>query len=139
MIKQVPLYILLILFLFSCSQKQQVDLLVTNANIYTVNENFDQAEAFVVKDGKIVETGKANDLLKKYQATETYNAQGKTILPGLIDGHAHFYGLGLNQQVVDLVGAKSFDEVISRVLTFQQMHQKTFIDGRGWDQNLWET
>ena len=132
------LFIISIVIFISCSQKQQVDLLVTNANIYTVNKSFDQAEAFVVKDGKIVEVGTEKHLQKKYQATETYHAQGKTILPGLIDGHAHFYGLGLNQQVVDLVGTKSFDEVISRVVDFQQQHQKVFIEGRGWNQNLWE-
>ena len=40
---------------------------------------------------------------------------GSTILPGLIDAHCHFYGLGLNQQVIDLVGTKSFEEIILRL------------------------
>ena len=50
-----------------------------------------------------------------YNAQETYDLNGSTILPGLIDAHCHFYGLGLNQQVIDLVGTKSFDEIILKL------------------------
>ncbi len=116
----------------------QADLLIINAEVYTVNENFDTAEAFVVKNGKIVEVGTTSSLQSRYEAAETYDFAGKTILPGFIDAHAHFYGLGLNQKVVDLVGAESFDEVVNRVVAFQEEKQVDFIEGRGWNQNLWD-
>ncbi len=126
------------LFFISCGDKLQADLLIINAQVYTVNKNFDTAEAFVVKEGKIVEVGTASDLQSRYEAAETYDFAGKTILPGFIDAHAHFYGLGLNQKVVDLVGAESFDEVVNRVVAFQEDKQLDFIEGRGWNQNLWD-
>jgi predicted amidohydrolase YtcJ len=126
------------MILISCGDKPQADLLIINANVYTVNKNFDNVEAFVVKNGKIIEVGSTSALRGKYNASETYDFAGKTILPGFIDAHAHFYGLGLNQKVVDLVGAESFDEVVSRVVAFQEERQLDYIEGRGWNQNLWE-
>ncbi len=131
--------LLLPAFIFiSCKKTLPADLLVMNANVYTVNANFDKAEAFVVKDGKIVEVGTSSALSEKYKVTETYDFAGKTILPGFIDAHAHFYGLGLNQRVVNLVGAQSHDEMISRVVDFNEGKQLEFIEGRGWNQNLWD-
>ncbi|MEX0996465.1 MAG: amidohydrolase family protein [Flavobacteriaceae bacterium] len=126
------------LFLISCSEKQVADLLVINAKIYTVNDSFDKAEAFAVQNGKIIEVGTSSALSEKYTATETIDFDGKTLLPGFIDAHAHFYGLGLNQRVVNLVGAASVDEMIERVVAFQEEKQVDFIEGRGWNQNLWE-
>jgi hypothetical protein len=124
---------------FSCTTpKPKVDLLVKNATVYTVNKSFDTAEAFVVKEGKILEVASLDTLLKKYTPLETFDAQGKTIVPGLIDAHAHFYGLGLSKQQVDLVGTKSFDEVLERLKRFQEKYNKSYITGRGWDQNDWE-
>ncbi len=134
------IYLLAItLLLFSCSsEKEPVDLMVTNATIYTVNEAFDTAEAFVVKDGKIVEVAPSEVLQKKYNAIETFDADGKTIVPGLIDAHAHLYNLGVSLQQVDLVGTKSYAEVLERVVEFQKEKNSKFILGRGWDQNDWE-
>lgn len=127
------------LLLFSCTEdKIPADLLVKNGNIYTVNGNFDKAEAFVVKDGKILEIGTSSTLDKKYVASETFDADGKTIVPGLIDGHAHLYGLGLSLQNVDLVGTTSFKEVLNKVVAFQKEKKAGYIIGRGWDQNDWE-
>ena len=58
--------ILIILLLSSCNER--VDLLVHNANVYTVNENFDKATAFVVKNGRFVEVG-GEDLIERYKPT----------------------------------------------------------------------
>ncbi len=134
--KYIPLLVSFIVW--NCSYKEQVDLIVTNANIYTVNGEFSIAESFAVKDGKFISVGNASDILNAYEAKETVDANGQTILPGLIDAHCHFYGLGQNQQVVDLVGTKSFEEVLERLQTFQKERSTSFLRGRGWDQNDWE-
>ena len=131
--------ILILLTIFSCQKdKQHADLIVTNANIYTVDSNFNKAESFAVKDGKIIAVGTSSEINSKYKAIDTLNAEGKTLLPGFIDAHCHFLGLGFNQQAVDLVGTKSFEEMMKRVLDFQNEHNNKFILGRGWDQNDWE-
>ncbi|MBW8242746.1 amidohydrolase [Muricauda oceani] len=132
------LFIVASLFIFSCATKEEVDLIVTNANIYTVDADFSKASGIAVKDGKFVAVGSSDDILKKYNAKKQLDATGKTIVPGLIDAHCHFYGLGQNQQVVDLVGTQSFEEVVERVLAFQKERPSNFIRGRGWDQNDWE-
>jgi hypothetical protein len=133
------LSILTLITIFACQKdKTEADLIVTNANVYTVDDAFKKAEAFAVKDGKIISVGSQIEIEKNYKAVDTINADGKTIIPGLIDAHCHFLGLGFNQQKVDLVGTKSFEEVMKRVIDFQNLRKNKFIQGRGWDQNDWE-
>ena len=137
--KKYPLFLLALSVLFSCSsEKIPADLLVTNATIYTVDDSFGMVEAFVVKDGKILESGASSSLSEKYNPTETLDAGGNVILPGLIDAHAHLLNLGVTRQQVDLVGTGSYMEVLERVVSFQEEKQSEFILGRGWDQNDWE-
>lgn len=128
-----------IFFLFSCApDKIPTDLLVKNAIIYTANDAFETADAFVVKDGKIQEIGLKPELELRYKATTVYDAKGQIIVPGLIDAHAHLFNLGVSLQQVELVGTSSYDEVLERVSAFQKEKNKTFIIGRGWDQNDWD-
>ncbi|EDM43341.1 hypothetical protein SCB49_01262 [unidentified eubacterium SCB49] len=125
--------------LFSCApEKIDADLLIKNGTIYTVNTDFDVTNAIAVKDGKILETGKKPELELKYNFTDVYDAKGQTVLPGLIDAHAHLYNLGISMQQVNLRGTKSFEEVIERVVAFQKEKNVAYIRGRGWDQNDWE-
>src|SRR5690554_184599 len=127
------------LLAFSCSpQKTAVDLFVKNAVIYTVDADFSSVSAMVISDGKILDVGDYETLHKKYTSDNEYDANGQTVVPGLIDAHAHLYGMGTAMQQVDLVGAKSYDEVLERVVVFQEEKQMPYIQGRGWDQNLWE-
>ncbi len=131
--------LLAVFFFMSCEKgKQEVDLIVTNANIYTVDDAFSKAESFVVKDGKIIAVGTTSEMDKQYIAADTINADGNTIVPGLIDAHCHFLGLGFNQQSVDLFGTKSFEGMMKRLLNFQNKNNNEYILGRGWDQNDWE-
>ncbi|HET8754348.1 MAG TPA: amidohydrolase [Salinimicrobium sp.] len=134
-------YLLLFSFavcLFSCDSKEEADLIVFNANVYTVDEEFSKTEAFAVKDGKFIATGTSEEIREKYNSENFLDAEGKTIVPGLIDAHAHFYGFGMQLQSVDLVGTKSFEEVVSRIVEFQKQNNAEFITGGGWDQNDWE-
>ncbi|MBC3542329.1 amidohydrolase [Rufibacter sediminis] len=124
--------------LSSCSQKNQADLLVYNANVYTVNQAFDKAQAIAVKDGKILEVGTSEALRQKYEAAQEVDAQGKPLYPGLIDAHAHFYGYAMNQREADLVGTTSFAEVVQRLQEHRRKHpEAAWLSGRGWDQNDW--
>lgn len=123
---------------FSCSKKEKVDIIIINANIYTVNANFDKAEAFAIKNGKIIDVGTTLEIQSKYAPTFINDVKGQTIIPGFIDAHCHFYGLGLQQQKVDLTGTTSFNEVVQRIVDFQKEKNVSYITGRGWDQNDWE-
>ena len=135
------LYLMLLsTFIISCSQKdkKEADLILTNATVYTVDSDFSKAEAFAVKDGKFIAVGTSDEIREQYSAEKNIDAKGKIIYPGLIDAHCHFYRFGTSLQSVDLVGTKSYDEVIDRVVAFQKEKPAEFIYGRGWDQNDWE-
>lgn len=127
-----------ILALLVACQQQKVDLIITNATIYTVDDEFKKAEAFAIKNGKFVAVGSASEITDKYTSAETIDAKGQTIVPGLIDAHCHFYNLGVHTQRVDLVGTTSYQEVLDKVVSFQKEKNVSFILGRGWDQNDWE-
>ncbi|WP_031428744.1 amidohydrolase [Flavimarina sp. Hel_I_48] len=127
------------LLIISCNQKekQEADLILTNATVYTVNSKFSKAEAFAVKDGKFIAVGTSKEINETYTAGENIDGKGQMIYPGLIDAHCHFYRFGTSLQSVDLVGTQSYDDVIDRVVAFQKEKPADFIYGRGWDQNDW--
>jgi predicted amidohydrolase YtcJ len=90
MIKKTLLFLTLVLT--SCSEK--VDLIVYNAEVYTVDENNYKATSFAVKDGKFIYVGD-DSVTSKYSSSNIINAEGLPVYPGFIDSHAHFYNLGL--------------------------------------------
>ena len=131
--------IMLVLVLMGCEgPRENADLLVINANVYTVDNDFSRAEAFAIKDGRFVAIGVSKEIQERYISNQIVDLKGRTITPGLIDAHCHFYGLGQNQQVVDLIGTGSYDEILQKVKSFQEENPKEFILGRGWDQNDWD-
>ncbi|HLG03761.1 MAG TPA: amidohydrolase, partial [Bacteroidia bacterium] len=128
----------LLLFLNSCGDgKMHADLIVKNAKVYTVDGGFAVLESFAIRDGKFVAVGTDSSISYLYEADSVYDAGGKIILPGFIDAHCHFLGYGLGLQQCNLVGTRSFDEVINRVKEFAKTAKSGWIVGRGWDQNDW--
>ncbi|MDY7394803.1 amidohydrolase [Aureibaculum sp. 2210JD6-5] len=136
--KKIILLFFALLIFISCTEQEKADLIIFNANIYTVNDSFAKAEAIAIKNGKFIAVGTTAEIIKKYEAANNIDVDGKTIVPGLIDAHCHFYGLGLSEQKVKLEGTKSFDEVVQRIVDFQKEKNVSYITGRGWDQNDWE-
>lgn len=134
------LFLFLPVFSLLCgcgSSKLKVDFILKNATIYTADGGMAVLQSFAVRDGKFVAVGTDSSIVAVYESDSIIDANGKTILPGLIDAHCHFVGYGLGLQECDLVGTKSFDEVIERVKTFSKTNKLAWIVGRGWDQNDW--
>jgi predicted amidohydrolase YtcJ len=130
------LSVCMVIFFSSC-RKEHADLIVHNALIYTVDSSFSTAESFAIKDGKFVAVGTYKEILRKYSSAQIIDAKGKAIYPGLIDSHCHFYQYGEGLQQVDLVGTKSFDEVLQKISDYAKTNKSEWIIGRGWDQNDW--
>ncbi|TMM29536.1 amidohydrolase [Polaribacter aestuariivivens] len=135
--KHIISILIITFFIFSCSKKE-ADLIVINSNTYTVNNNFENSEAFAVKNGKFIAVGTNKEIQSNFTSKNIIDAENKTIVPGLIDAHCHFYRMGLQQQKVSLEGTKSYDEVLQKLVAFQKEKNTKFITGRGWDQNDWE-
>ncbi|MES2800134.1 MAG: amidohydrolase [Bacteroidota bacterium] len=129
----------LILVTSSCLNKTEIDLVIHNANIHTMDEDDHVYQAIAINNGKIIEIGAERQILNKFSAEETIDAKGKDVYPGLTDAHVHLLSAAKQKLQVDLNGSKSFDEVLVRLERYQSKNKKNFIIGRGWDQSLWVT
>ena len=129
----------MMLFLAAALSLQQADLIVTSARIYTSDVNRPMAEALAVRAGRITFVGSNRGALALAgPRTERLDLTGKTVIAGMVDAHAHLLGLGQALRTVDLVGTRSYDEVIARVAERAKTARSgEWIRGRGWDQNDW--
>ena len=120
-------------------QQAPADLIVTNARIYTSDVNRPVAEALAVRDGLIAFVGSNRGAQALAgPKTERLDLSGRTVITGMVDAHAHLLGLGQALRTVNLVGTKSYDEVIARVVERAKTARPgEWIRGRGWDQNDW--
>jgi predicted amidohydrolase YtcJ len=92
----------------------------------------------LVRDGIIRDVAPIAELRRANAGARVIDAGNATILPGLVDAHAHLYGLGLSLETVNLTDTTSFDEVLDRVRARAATSgQGEWIMGRGWDQNDW--
>ena len=121
------------------AQPAAADLVVVNARIYTAEGARPVVEAMAVREGRIVFTGDAAGARALAGArTQVLDLGGRTVIPGMTDAHAHVAGLGSSLQSVNLVGTRSYDEVIARVVERARTTPAgEWITGRGWDQNNW--
>jgi len=130
------------IFTLSCtSMHKSADLVIQNGNIYTVNAGQPLAEALAIVDGKIVHVGKNNEIQNWIgDRTQIIDLEGKTMTPGFIESHAHFLGMGLSRMNVDLLGVRSYEALIDSVAKVaRNAAQGTWIEGRGWHQNKWDS
>ena len=133
------IFSVLSLITISCgNMKKDADIIVKNAKVYTVDENFTIASAFAVKDGMILAVGTNEAIESNYSADQTLELEGKAVYPGFIDAHCHFYGYSMDLRQVDLVGTTSFQAILEKLKQYDQAHDAEWILGRGWDQNDWE-
>ena len=125
------IYLISAFVLLSCDSKKEVaDIIITNANIYTVNETNPKAQSFAIKEGRFLMVGSVKDIKDHYHSKNVLDLEGKTVLPGLIDGHCHLRNLGNFMQKVDLVGTNSFDEVLEKVVDFQTEKKRNLYYGK---------
>ena len=137
--KIIPFLALLsILSLMSTCTSNKADLIVYNAKVYTVDNNFSMAEAFAIGDGRILAVGKNLEILDKFEAKKEIDLLGHYVYPGLIDAHCHFFSYGLDLQTADLTGTKSFSQILEILQEYSRKFPAEWIIGRGWDQNDWE-
>lgn len=111
----------------------------TNGKVYTVDGAFSVAEALSVRDGRFLAVGTAKEVLEdKCAETQVHDLEGRTVLPGLIDSHAHLLSLGLKGMRLELEGIETPEEVAALVAKeAERLDDGEWILGRGWDQTLW--
>ncbi len=125
--------------LVAASAEKPADLILTNGKVVTMDEAKPVAEAVAVLGDRVVLVGTAAEVAKRRgPKTRVIDLGGKTAMPGFIDGHAHLVGIGDARIALDLRGAKSWDEVVSRVAAaVKKARPGEWILGRGWHQKDW--
>lgn len=133
--------IALLLTVVSCQDKQQADMIITNAVIWTGDESQPLAEAMAVSGDTIVAVGTNREMLK-FEGSNTVvtDLGGKFVAPGFIDSHVHFLQGGLNLTSVQLRDASTPEEFIIRIGKYAKtLKPGTWILGGDWDGKGWET
>ena len=135
----VPVAAAVLLALSGVGHAADGERLLTAARIHTSDPAAPVATAMAWDaDGRIMAVGDAAALAARYPHAERIDAGDATVVPGLIDAHAHLVGLGQSLMQADLVGARSTAEVVERLQAFaRDLPAGTWLIGRGWDQNLW--
>ena len=128
----------LILLLIGC-ETEKADMIIHNGTIYTMNDLMPTTESVAIRNGKIIALGKYRDLDDLITPrTKIINLNGAMMTPGLIEGHGHFYGLGLAKMQLDLSTAESYAELVSMVSdAIDRSNPGEWILGRGWHQSKW--
>jgi hypothetical protein len=120
--------------------KDQATLVFINGNIATMEDSKPHAEAVAVRNDKIIAVG-STDEINKYigDSTNVINLNGRFLMPGFNESHAHFLGLGESKQILDLRKVKNWDEIVSMVAkASEQSLPGTWIIGRGWHQEKFD-
>lgn len=117
------------------------DRILVNGVVHTLDDARPRAEAVAMTGGRISAVGSTADVLSlKGPQTEVIDLRGATVVPGLKESHGHFVGIGQARMVLDLVGTKSWDEVVARVAAAVKGRPKgAWIVGRGWHEGKWKT
>ena len=134
--------LILSLVVFSCSEKKTpADLIIRGGIIYTAEDSNPVVEAVAVIGDKIVYAGDLKNSSKfEGENTRVIDLQGKTMTPGFIEGHGHFFGVGYFENDLDLMKAKNYDEIVEMVRVAAEKAQPgQWILGRGWHQDKWDT
>ena len=116
-----------------------VDLLIRGGSVITMDADQPSAEAVAVDQGRIVAVGSTVELNGLIRAhTQIVELDGRTLMPGFIEGHGHFLGLGEALMTLDLSQHRRFADTVSAVAeAVEQAEPGAWIIGRGWHQERW--
>ena len=133
------LFLLLAVFsVTAMTRAEDVDVVLINGNIYTVNEKQPKAEAVAVKSDRIVFVG-SNEDAKKFRDRKQVDLHGRTVVPGLTDSHCHIFGIGEREMRLYLEGTNTLEDFLGKVKArVAQTPKGKWITGRGWIETFWK-
>ena len=130
-----------IFFLLSCSAEKQSELVIYGNNIYTLDNKNSKVEAIYIKNGIIEMIGTKESIAETVvnSNTKILNVGNACVIPGIIEGHGHFSGMGYGLQNLNFLESKSWQEIVSQVKEKVGKAEKgEWIYGRGWHQDKWD-
>ena len=129
------------LLLLLAAAESAPDRILVNAVVHTMDESRPRVEALAMTSGRISAIGSTSEVLAlKGPRTEVIDLRGATVVPGLKESHGHFVGIGQARMSLNLVGTKSWEEVVAKVAAAVKGRPKgAWVVGRGWHEGKWET
>ncbi len=123
------------------AESAAADLVLTNGKIVTVDETLPEAEALAIVGDTIVAVGSSDEMAEYIgPATQVIDLEGRLAIPGFIEGHGHYMGLGRAKMILDLTKVKSWEEIVAMVAeAAEDAEPGEWITGRGWHQEKWDT
>lgn len=128
--------------LFGCAEKKEfADLILKNGNIHTVDSNLPLAESIAVKNGLIWKVGSDAEIEQfSGENTKKIDLNGQFMMPGFIEGHGHFSGLGKSLLQLNFLKSRSWEDVVAKVAeAAKNAKPGEWIEGRGWHQEKWDS
>jgi predicted amidohydrolase YtcJ len=141
-IKIIQITLVAFVLLMACNrEKVTADMIILGGTIYTMDDRQPVVEAVAVQGDKIVFAGSEAEARKlATDNTQIIDLEGKTMTPGLIEGHGHFMGVGFNELNLDLMYVTSYEELVEKVKeAVSRATPGQWILGRGWHQDKWDT
>lgn len=119
---------------------EPAELVLVGATVHTVDPARPRAQGLAVRGGRIVAVGTNAEIRALAGAkTRVMELSGRTVVPGFDDAHAHLLGIGFARLDVDLVGTRSYAEVVARVAAAVKTRRPgEWIRGRGWHESKWD-
>lgn len=129
-----------LLLIFGCQNDTDIDLVIKNANIYAVDTTY-PGNTIAISGNKILKIGNWETISKEInEQTEVIDALGNFVMPGFIEGHGHYAGLGNSLINLNFLKSRSWDEIVSAVgKKAQETPKGAWIIGRGWHQEKWDS
>lgn len=117
------------------------DLVLLNGKVVTVDDANPEVEGVAVRDGEIVALGTAREMRAWVGSeTEVVDLEGNVAIPGFIEGHGHYLGLGNARMILDLTTTTSFQDIVDMVAAaVADAEPGEWIAGRGWHQEKWSS
>jgi hypothetical protein len=134
--------LVLLVIVSACTPAPEpADLVITGGRIVTMDPDRPEVEALAARGQEIVAVGTASEIEPLIgERTEVLDLAGALAVPGLIEGHGHFLGLGRSRMMLDLTRAGSYDEIVAMVAeAAAELEPGAWILGRGWHQEKWSS
>ncbi len=134
------LLLFLAALLLGAAPAAAADILVENVNGYTLREDgrlLRFQAMWIGDDGRVRQLFEAGDR-RPARTSFRIDGRGRTLIPGLIDGHGHVMGLGMSALQIDLSDTNSLEEAQARIRAYAAANPTPrWIVGRGWNQERW--
>jgi len=120
--------------------EQVADLVLRNGTVVTLDDDRPEATAIAVRDGRILAVGTNGEVAAHVgERTRVVDLAGRLAIPGFIEGHGHFMGLGQSRMILDLTTATTWEEIVEMVAeAAAEARPGEWIRGRGWHQERWD-